>query len=127
MKKTVSIAVAITLFTILAFIVPRVLELVLASTISGTMLRTNVSEATRTGCKCTCIVLSAVLTRFPFLPLTKLPVNLMTSTVPPVDNLTAASRFIRKQMLPARLWKAVVSNVLTIFSGMISTMENGTD
>lgn len=30
-------------------------------------------------------------------------------------------------MLLVRLWKVVVSNVLIIFSGMISIMENGID
>lgn len=127
MKQTVSIAVVNTLFTMLAFIVPRVLELVLRSTISGSMLRTKVREATRTGCKCTCVVLTTVLIGAPFLPRTTLMVNLITRTVPPVESLTAASKLIRKQMLPSKLCRLAVSNVLMMFNGIINTIENGTD
>lgn len=125
-RKTVSSAVATTLFNILAFMVCRVLDVVLRVNVSGMMFVLNVREATRTGCRCSPVVVMVVLVVPTFL-WQNLSVILITRTVPPVERLTAATRFIPKQTLPGTLCRKMVSRVLSSFRGMIRTIVNGTD
>lgn len=70
--------------------------------ISGSRLRTKVSEATMTGWKCRRVVARVVEMVLCF-PLTLLPVNLMTRTVPPVISFMSTISLTRKQTPPLSL------------------------